>query len=183
MHPILHPHARMLIGLAAAAGAFGAAAMMSAATAPTARADDYTEILNDIEGMVAAGQADFGQAATDFGSNDVTAGLTLLLDGTDNYLVGVPDDLLVGTVDVLTNDPVQLPVDAFNITPPTDFADALSDAQAAFTAGEADLGTGASDILSGDYGYGAYVETFGSIVAFVLPADELLIGGVEALGF
>ena len=37
------------IGLAAAAGAFGAAAMLSAATAPTARADDFTDILSNVE--------------------------------------------------------------------------------------------------------------------------------------
>jgi hypothetical protein len=173
----------VLVGLSAAAGAFGVAAMMSAATAPTARADDFTEIVNTVDGVVANGQADFTAAFTDFGSSDVTGGLTLLLDATDNYLVGVPDDVLVGAVDLLSNDGVQLPVGGFNLTPPTDFSDAVTDAQAVFTAGESDLSTGAEDFFSGDYSYGADVEALGSIYVSVVPADELLIGGVEALGF
>jgi hypothetical protein len=36
----------VLVGLAAAAGAFGVAAMMSAATAPTARADAFTDMIH-----------------------------------------------------------------------------------------------------------------------------------------
>src|SRR5271166_3881800 len=58
----------VLVGLDAAVGAVGAAAMMSAATAPTARADDFTDILNGVEGNFAAGQ-------TAFGGDDVTDGL------------------------------------------------------------------------------------------------------------
>jgi hypothetical protein len=173
----------VLVGLSAAAGAFGVAAMMSTTTAPTARADDFTEVVNTIEGVVASTQADFTDASAAFGSNDVTDGLTYLLDGTNSYLVGVPDDLLVGAVDVVTNDPVQLPVDYFAITPPTDFSDALGDAQTDFTGGLTELSNGAEDIFSGDLGYGSYVETYGSIFAFVIPADDLLIGAVEALGF
>ena len=175
--------AATLIGLAAAAGAFGVAAMMSAATAPVARADDYTEILNAVEGLVAEGQESFSQAATDFSGSDVIDGLQALINGVDDDLVGVPDDLYVGTVDALTTSSVQLPVGAFGITPPTDFADAVTVAEADFTSGEADLTTAAADLASGDYGYGSYLEAFGSIVAFDLPADQLLIGAVEALGF
>jgi hypothetical protein len=48
-----------LIGVAAAAGAFGAAAMMSAATAPTARADDFTDVINAVDG-------DYGYALVDY---------------------------------------------------------------------------------------------------------------------
>jgi len=40
----------MLIGLAAAAGAFGVAVMMSAVTAPTARADDFSDVISAVDG-------------------------------------------------------------------------------------------------------------------------------------
>ena len=43
----------VLVGLAAAAGAFGVAAMMSAATAPTARADEFSDIVNGVEAELA----------------------------------------------------------------------------------------------------------------------------------
>src|ERR1700689_2795012 len=65
----------VLVGLAAAAGAFGVAAMISAATPPTARADDFTDIVNAVEAELAFGQAAFTTASTDFGSSDVTDGL------------------------------------------------------------------------------------------------------------
>src|SRR5271168_493275 len=64
--------AATLIGVAAAAGAFGVAAMMSAATAPTARADDLTEIVNAVDGDFANGTADFNTAFGDFSGGDVT---------------------------------------------------------------------------------------------------------------
>ena len=52
------PRIQILIGLAAAAGAVGAAAMVSTATAPTARADDFTDIITYVD-------ADFADAHKD----------------------------------------------------------------------------------------------------------------------
>ena len=37
------------VGVAAAAGAFGVAALISMATAPTARADDFTDVINAVD--------------------------------------------------------------------------------------------------------------------------------------
>ena len=96
----------VLVGLAAAAGAFGVAAMMSAATAPTARADDFTDIVNGVEAELAYGQAAFTTAFTDFGSSDVTDGLQALVNGSYDDLVGAPDSLYIGTVEALTNETV-----------------------------------------------------------------------------
>jgi hypothetical protein len=61
---------RILVGLAATAGAFGAAGMMSAATAPTARADDFSDIISAIDGDYTEGSAAFSSALSDFGSAD-----------------------------------------------------------------------------------------------------------------
>jgi hypothetical protein len=106
MPSTLRPYARMLIGLAAAVGAFGFAATMSAATAPTARADDFTDVINNADANLAAGQADFRVAATDFSSSDVSGGLAALIDGLDDDFVSPPEQLYIGTVEVLTNAPV-----------------------------------------------------------------------------
>ena len=38
-------------------------------------------------------------------------------------------------------------------------------------------------LSAGDYGDAAYTDSLGSIFTFDLPAQELFIGGVEALGF
>jgi len=40
----------ILVGLAAAVGAVGAAAMMSAVAAPTAYADTFTDLVTDVDG-------------------------------------------------------------------------------------------------------------------------------------
>src|ERR1700677_2547620 len=65
----------MLIGLGAAAGAFGAAAIMSADTAPTARADDFTDVINAVDAAYSSGQIEFGIADTDFGGSNINDGL------------------------------------------------------------------------------------------------------------
>jgi hypothetical protein len=173
----------MLVGLAAAAGAFGVAAMMSAVTAPTARADDFTEILNDVEGVVGYGQASFGDASTDFGSGDVPDGLAALINGVNDDLVGAPDDLYVGTVDALTNEPVSVPVSFFATSPEADFSDGVSDAQFFFGVGETDLTEAASALSSGDYADAAFLGANGSLYVFDVPADYLLLGAAAALGF
>jgi hypothetical protein len=173
----------MLVGVAAAAGAFGVAAMMSAAMAPTARADDFTEILNDVESVVGDGQIAFGDASTDFSGGDVTDGLAALLNGVDDDFVGAPDDFFVGTVDALTNEPVSVPVSLFGLSPVADFSDGVSNAQFFFGLGETELTEAASALSSGDYADAAYDGANGSLYVFDVPADYLLLGAAAALGF
>jgi hypothetical protein len=62
------PRSGLIISLGAAAGAFGIATMISTATAPSAHADDYSDIVSAVEADFAAGQADFTTAEADFGS-------------------------------------------------------------------------------------------------------------------
>jgi len=111
----------VLVGLGAAVGAFAAAAIISATTAPTARVDDLTDIINDVDAELAAGHTAFADASADFagGTSGVPAGLAAFFEGVDDDLFGVPDDLNVGTVDALTNQPV-IGSDVFDflITPP-----------------------------------------------------------------
>jgi hypothetical protein len=177
--------AGVLIGLAAAAGAFGAAAMMSAATAPTARADDFTDIVGAVQAEFAFGNGAFNTASADFGNSDVIDGLQALVNGSYDDLVGAPDSLYIGTVEALTNETViSAGIFDFNVDPaPTDFSDALSNVQGLLAQGE-DYFTDAATVLSsGDYGDAAYADSLGSIFTIDLPAQELLIGGLEALGF
>jgi hypothetical protein len=62
----------MLVGLGGAAGAVGVAVTMSAVSAPTARADDFTDVIATVETQIADGQVAFSAAASDFGSNLLT---------------------------------------------------------------------------------------------------------------
>jgi hypothetical protein len=179
------PRTRLLVGVAAAAGAFGVAVMMSAATAPTARADDFTDIVAVFQDELDFGNIAFTVASADFGNSDVTDGLQALVNGSYDDLVGAPDSAFIASVDVLTNEPVlNTGIFDFDVdTAPTDFSDAVSTAQAAFVQGQDYFSDAATDLSAGDYGDAAYADSIGSIFTIDLPAQELLIGGVEALGF
>jgi hypothetical protein len=115
----------VLVGLAAAVGAFGAAAMMSAATAPTARADAFSDIISSVEDDFAGGQADFASASADFGSGDPSDGLALFFSGLDDDVVGPGDSVYLGTVDALLNEPTDNGGYFFEIGSAADFTSGL----------------------------------------------------------
>jgi hypothetical protein len=172
--------AELLVGLVAIAGAFAAAATMSAAGAPTARADDFTDVINVADADFATAQTDFATALTDFSSANVPAGLTLFLDGADTDLLGAPENLVLGTVDVLTNQSVASELD-FSIVQPTSLADALAASQSAVTTAEGFMSQAATLFGAGDYADGLYDSFVGSDYS-ALSLDYLVIGGAEALG-
>ena len=175
----------VLVGLGAASIAVGAAAMMSAVTAPSARADDLTTITNAVEGDYANGAAAFESAFTDFGSNNVLPGVAAFLDGTNDDLVGAPDTAYIGAVEALTNEAVTVnstTLDFNTLAQPADYSAALADVQTSIGDGETALSIAASDLASGDYGGAAAEQSAGLIYLFDLPADYLVIGGLEALG-
>lgn len=148
--------------------------MMSAATAPPARADDYTDVINAVDVDFAAGQADFSDALSAFGSSDVDEGLAYFFSGADNDFVSAPDNLFVGTVDLLTNEPVTSSIEV-DIPPESDFTSALNYAETLFANGEADLSTAATALFSGGYADAAYQDALGSIGE--LGALQILLDG------
>jgi hypothetical protein len=171
----------LLVGLGAAVAAFGAAAMMSAATAPTARADDFTDIIAAVDGDFTDAQTAFSAAFTDFGSNMVPKGLAALYDGVDEDFWSAPTNLELGTVEALTGVPID-PSIGVSMPVPTDLSDAETIAQGDFTQGEAYFADAATALTSGDYATAVTDSSLGSLFAFDLPGQELLIGVVEALG-
>jgi hypothetical protein len=169
----------VVVGLAAAAGAFGVAAMMSAATAPTARADDFTNVINSVDADFTAGQAEFSSAFTDFGGGDVNAGLAAFLSGVDDDFLSAPDNLYVGSLDLLANDPV---VGSITVELPavTSFATGLGEAELLFSDGQSYFAAAATDLSAGDYADAAYLDTYGSLFD-VAGLQELLQGAVASL--
>jgi hypothetical protein len=140
----------VLVGLAAAVGAFGAAVMMSAATAPTARADVLTDVINAVDADYAAGQGDFTTALTDLGSGDVNDGLAALFSGVDTDLVGIPSNLEIGAVELLTNQPSLL-TSPLTVEPEPDFTSALTDAESAFATTQESFIEAVRALSMGDY--------------------------------
>ena len=151
---------------------------MSAATAPTARADDFSQIVADVTALQADAQTDFSQAATDFASGTAgeTTGLTALFEGMDDYFVGVPDILQVGTTDALTGAPVIGP-SVFDVTfaTPANFTAAVTEAQGFYTEGN-NLATTIAGLPANDFADTALDNALSTLYQWVLPDQILTIG-------
>ena len=177
----------VLIGLSAVATAFGAAAMISAAGVPTARADAFSDILADVQAEQAAATAAFTTAAADFAHNDPNDGLTQLFIGLDDELVGVPNDFQVGTIDALSNVPV-IPASDFEfgstvpIATPANFTAAVAEANTFYTQGVA-LATTILSLPPTDYPDIALDNALSSFYQWILPDQIQFIGELESLGF
>ncbi len=163
-----------LVGLGAAARAFGVAAMLSTTTASTARADDFTDIINAVDGDYTDGQTPFTTAFTDFGGNELGPGLAAFFNGLDDDSLSGPDNLATWTVEALTNESVTSSMRWANVAP-ANFAAAVSEAQLDISAGETDLSEAATALSSGDYGLAALADTVGSDYLSVVPLEELLM--------
>ena len=167
--------AATLIGVAAAAGAFGVAPLISAATAPTARADEFTDVINAAVSELGDGQTAFGVAATDFASSDVAGGLAALFNGVDDDFLSAPDTLFAGTIEAITGETFDAE-SYYILSPPADFASALSSAESSFSLGESYYAAAPGYLEAGAYGGFAELETSGFNDVFVLPLEQLLLG-------
>jgi hypothetical protein len=169
----------MLIGLGAAAGYFGFAAMMSAASAPTARADAFSDIINAVDGDFADGQVSLNTAVTEFGSNEPLLGLASFFDTVNDDSLSAPDNLLIGTVQALTNEPVSGDI-PWAISQPTDFTEGLADAEAYVTGSAPYFSAAATELASGEYGAAAFNDLIGADFLTVIPLEELFLGAAAS---
>lgn len=160
------------LGLGAAVGAFAAAAMMSAATAPTAHADDFSAIIADIQAEETAAATAFTTEAT---YGDTPTGLTQLFIGLDDDLLGVPNDLEVGTVDALTGATV-IPASDFEISfaTPASLTAAVTEANTFYVEGNT-LATTILSLPSTDYADTALDNALSTIDQWILPDQIQLI--------
>jgi hypothetical protein len=165
----------ILVGFAAAVGAFGAAAMMSGAGAPTARADDFTDVINSIDGDYADGQAELTAADSDFSGNDLVGGLASLFSGLNDDSLSAPDNLLAGTVELLTNESVTGPI-SWGFSDPTSFSNALTFLGDDITAGETYFTDAATALSGGEYGPALFDDLVGADLFTVAPLEELILG-------
>jgi hypothetical protein len=141
--------------LSAATGGLLAAAM---AGSPIARADDpYTDIANDVQASITAGEADYNAASADFaGGGDTDAGLANLVAGFDDIFVNPTDYTLLGLTAAGTDTDFSNYSNwfdsdlLFGTTPLT--ATAFSDeASTLFSTATNDFEGALADLSSGDY--------------------------------
>jgi hypothetical protein len=166
----------VVVGLAAAAGAFGVAAMMSAATAPIARADDFTGVISAVEADYADGQAALTAASADFSSAEFAPGLASLWDGLDDDSLLAPQNFLLGTLEVVTNQPLDLLPGEYTYVVPSDFSDAVSNVETYFTFAASEFSTAATALAGGDYIDALIDDSYALPAILVDPLQELLLG-------
>ena len=162
-----------LVGTAAAG-----VAILAGAFAPTARADDFSEIVTDLDAVLGAGSADLTAAATDFSAADYGDGLAKTVFGLDDFLISPEEVSLVGGFDALTGSPV-LPADSFEwpgptFVAPTDLIDTLQAAYNYAGYGATDLTNAVTELAKGD--------PADSLINAVAGLDALLVGDPEVLG-
>jgi hypothetical protein len=165
----------ILVGLAAAVGAFGAAAMMSAVTSPTASADTYTDLITDVEADYSSGQTALTDASTDFSSAAFAPGLAELFAGVDDDSVVAPENFLIGTGELASNESLDL-TNTFSWGLPSDFSEALTNAGSYFSLSLTDFSEGATALAGGDYGAAFVDYAYGLNAILVYPVQELLLG-------
>jgi hypothetical protein len=166
------------IRLTAAAGACAAAATIWAASAPTARADDLTQGVQDI---ASAAQADFSLVAADFASGTQSgdaAGLTYLVDGIDDELLGVPSFYEVGATDLLFNQTVIPPTDfEYDLTVPT--LGNFGEATAYYDEGTTLLADAENAEAGGNFAVGALDHAEAVIDSNFIPGELIAIAQAE----
>jgi hypothetical protein len=170
------------VGLGAAAAAFGSAAVMSAAGAPTARADDFTDLQAVVAADFANAQSAFSAALFDFSSNDVSEGFANLFSSADNALLSAPDNFSVGLTDILFGQPVySTPLD-FTVEIPSGLTGALSDISQVVAEGQTELSSAAMYLSSGDFADALLFGSVGSQLIDDLPGQLLFLGALDQFG-
>jgi hypothetical protein len=174
-----HKSPKVIIGLGAAAVAFGVAAMMSAATAPAARADDFSDIITQVEYDLTTGQADFSAAESAFASNPET-GLGDLLSGIDDDFLSAPQDLVIGTAEAANGLPLSL-IGTWGFAPVPSFSDGLTYAEGEISDAQNYFADAVQELTAGDYGYAVYFDAYSADFGTIDPLDEILLGAVSSL--
>jgi hypothetical protein len=149
--------------LAAATGGLLAAAM---AGSPTARADDpFTDIVNDVQGSITAGETDYSEAASFFSTaGDTNEGLIAAFAGFTNIFISPADYALLG----LTAAGTDTDFSSFSIY----FQDGTGGLTTA--AGEESLAADYSSVATADFTDASSALTGGDYFAAV---NDILSGG------
>jgi hypothetical protein len=176
----------VLVGLGAVVGAFAVAALTSGVAAPAAHADDFSDLLTDVEALYAAGTTAFGDAASDFAggtATDSAYGFEEIIDGVDDDSVLAPFQFIVGGAQLLDGDSISVDTPFGLSAPIPDLATGLTDASDAFQQGLGAFAVSSQDLASSDWIDALQYALDGSYLTTIAAPEEVLEGAFDqALG-
>jgi len=150
------------------------------ATAPTARADNFTEIFDNVQFAISIGQGELATAATDFAQLDLADGLSLAIAGWDDTSLAPQETLVVGTLDALMGHAPA--IFEFGLFPPNlDLATAMTDAQATISEGQGIFTDALTAFGNADLVDGLAFSMYAYNDIFVTASQELLLGWTDSL--
>jgi hypothetical protein len=164
----------------AAAGAVGLATLASTALAPTARADDFSDIVASIQGDFTAGDAEFASAFSDFSGGNAGLGLTELFEAVGDYTQAAPDNLLIGSLDALTGVPISGPNPEY-LVDVSSLPAAITIAENLYSEIPSLFSEYSSYLADGNYAEVGYLTVDIPQALTFTPLEEILIGAVNSL--
>lgn len=180
-----HLRIRFQLGAGAAVGGMLIAVIGQLVAAPTARADDpISELLNNVQLVTEIGTSYLNAAAMDFSAGYSIPGTSAGLIGLDNVLIAPEENVLLDTVDALTNTPVHAVIGFEPISGPTDWASALVQIQGFADAANVDFTQAANFMTAGDFAAAELLDIEGFNALWVEAPNAAILGLVESsLGF
>jgi hypothetical protein len=132
-------------------------------------------VIADVQAEETAAATALATGSADLSNGEEAAGLTQLFIGLDDDLLGVPEDLEVGTTDVLTGTTV-IPASDFEISfaTPTSISGAVTEANNFYTGG-VNLATTIAGLPSSDHALIALDNALSTIDQWILPDQIQLI--------
>jgi hypothetical protein len=179
---------RRMCGIGVAAGALLASALTQLATAPTARADDFTDILSNVESTLHDAQALFagGQAEFLLGTPaGFAAGLALDTAGSNESLIGTTEDIIAGLTQAAVG---ETPLGYFGfpvVVVPATVADLQTAVTFDFTAGTYYFNSADAAFALGTpdgFAAGVIESLAGLDYDAVTAPEQAMLGGLDLLG-
>ena len=157
-------------------------ALSQLATAPTARADNFTDIFDHAHTAISAGQQELAEAGLAYINLDPADGLGLSVAGSNDLFIFPQEDIVVGTIDALLGHaPSEFSYGVFPMD--LDLSTAMTVAQGVIADGQDEITSAMTSFGNADIfdGLTQFVDGFNDLN--VIAPDLLFIGSLDTLLF
>ncbi|UMB67937.1 hypothetical protein [Mycobacterium paraterrae] len=168
--------------ISAVVGGLLIATMSQLASAPSAHADDpISDLLSNIQAATQTGVSDMSLAGDYLLNDHPVFALSASLAAFDNFLVAPEENIFIDSVDALTSDLIQGPLD-FPATPiPDDWPSTVSAVQSYLEGAQFDFTDAANLFAGNDFAAGELTEIYGLNALLVEAPNAFILGLAESI--